>query len=180
MHSKNPLARHGLCRCNGGVAGHILRVAINRRKQIKPARKRTISKLKVMIKEKLGYQPYPGKVITQPSLTVPDQTMSLRQIMQRYARGLPIDGNRQLPLWEGEEGDGIEMKHLDPVDREEYIRSKEEELNMLRIKLNRKKRRKKASDGSEDNEGSQTNEERKGDNERKKIEGTKPSSSDQP
>lgn len=32
------------------------------------------------------------KVFTQPSMTVPDQTMSIRTILERYARGLPIGG----------------------------------------------------------------------------------------
>lgn len=32
------------------------------------------------------------KIFTQPSMTVPDQTMSIRTILERYARGLPIGG----------------------------------------------------------------------------------------
>lgn len=32
------------------------------------------------------------KIFTQPSLTIPDQTMSIQTILERYARGLPIGG----------------------------------------------------------------------------------------
>jgi hypothetical protein len=33
------------------------------------------------------------QVFTQPSQTIPDQTMSMRTILERYARGLPVGGN---------------------------------------------------------------------------------------
>lgn len=33
-----------------------------------------------------------GKKFTLPSMTIPDQTMSLKTILERYARGLPIGG----------------------------------------------------------------------------------------
>lgn len=32
------------------------------------------------------------QTFTQPSMTVPDQTMSIRTILERYSRGLPIGG----------------------------------------------------------------------------------------
>lgn len=32
------------------------------------------------------------KKFTQPSLTIPDQTMSLETLLERYTRGLPIGG----------------------------------------------------------------------------------------
>lgn len=36
--------------------------------------------------------PYEGEVNNEPSLTVPDQTMSIQTILERYSRGLPIGG----------------------------------------------------------------------------------------
>lgn len=36
--------------------------------------------------------PYEGEINTQPSMTVPDQTMSIQTILERYSRGLPIGG----------------------------------------------------------------------------------------
>lgn len=34
--------------------------------------------------------------IETPSLTVPDQTMSIRTILERYARGLPVGGKMDM------------------------------------------------------------------------------------
>jgi hypothetical protein len=39
----------------------------------------------------LNYKEYKGQVNKQKSLTVPDQAMTVKQIMQRYARGLPVE-----------------------------------------------------------------------------------------
>ncbi len=37
-----------------------------------------------------------GKICKTPSLTVPDQTMSIRTILERYARGLPVGGRNDM------------------------------------------------------------------------------------
>ena len=52
-----------------------------------------------------------------PSLTIPDQTMSIKEILERYARGLPMDG--KVPIYEGDEGDGIDPRRLDLSERAE-------------------------------------------------------------
>jgi hypothetical protein len=39
----------------------------------------------------LDYKEYKGQVNKQKSLTVPDQAMSIKQIMERFARGLPVE-----------------------------------------------------------------------------------------
>jgi hypothetical protein len=46
------------------------------------------------IKHSLNAKNFPtkGKIFTQPSLTVPDQTMSIKTILERYSRGLPVGG----------------------------------------------------------------------------------------
>lgn len=36
--------------------------------------------------------PYTGKKILSPSMTIPDQSMSIRTILDRYSRGLPVTG----------------------------------------------------------------------------------------
>lgn len=36
------------------------------------------------------------KIFTQPSQTVPDQTMSIKTILERYTRGLPIGGRTDI------------------------------------------------------------------------------------
>jgi hypothetical protein len=39
----------------------------------------------------LNYKEYKGQVNKQKSLTVPDQALSIKEIMNRFARGLPIE-----------------------------------------------------------------------------------------
>lgn len=40
-----------------------------------------------------------GESFTQPSMTIPDQTMSIPELIKRYASGLPLGGSR-VPLYE--------------------------------------------------------------------------------
>lgn len=40
---------------------------------------------------------FPGEFNSSPSMTVPDQTLSMRQILDRYTRGLPIDASVRIP-----------------------------------------------------------------------------------
>lgn len=47
-----------------------------------------------------------------PSMTVPDQTMSLKDILTRYARGLPIEGEK-FPVYHGEEEMPPDLKKMD-------------------------------------------------------------------
>lgn len=37
--------------------------------------------------------PYLGEVNNEPSMTIPDQTMSIRTILERHSRGLPVGGS---------------------------------------------------------------------------------------
>ena len=66
-----------------------------------------------------SYKGAKGQTFTQPSLTVPDQTMSIRTIMERYARGLPIDGQKT-PIYDIENlSTGLDPRKLDLVDIQE-------------------------------------------------------------
>ena len=85
--------------------------------------------------------PYDGEVNNQPSETVPDQTMTMREILTRYAKGLPIDGART-PLWEDGEGFAKDPETLDLAEREELAAQAREELQQIneRIKAAQQKR----------------------------------------
>ena len=48
------------------------------------------------------------------SKTIPDQTMTLRELLERFARGLPISGEK-FPIYHGEE----EMPNLKTMDLSE-------------------------------------------------------------
>lgn len=48
----------------------------------------------------------------QPSETVPNQSLSLKTLLDRYARGLPLSGNASEPAYYGDE----EMPDLNRMD----------------------------------------------------------------
>lgn len=82
-----------------------------------------------------------GEKNNKPSATVPDQTMSLRELISRYARGLPINGVK-IPVYdENPEDDNLpDPATLDLAEREELALQYAEELQELkeRHKLKRK------------------------------------------
>lgn len=56
----------------------------------------------------------------KPSMTVPDQALSIKQIMDRFARGLPMGGGFT-PVYNGEEDilEGVDPRKLDLVEKAE-------------------------------------------------------------
>lgn len=92
---------------------------------------------------KRTYSPKESRVFTLPHKTVPDQTMSLRTILDRYAKGLPISGNAKEPLYEGEDVDGVDLSRLDLAEREDYVNLKREELSSLKTRISNDKKAKK-------------------------------------
>lgn len=68
-----------------------------------------------------------GEVNNEPSMTIPDDSMSIKEILDRYARGLPLGGER-VPVYNGEEYIP-DLETLDLVDRAELM-----EMNSNRIK----------------------------------------------
>lgn len=61
------------------------------------------------------------KISTLPSLTVPDETMTPRQILERYANGLPVMGDNSQPQYYGEEALGIDPRTLDLSEQQEIL-----------------------------------------------------------
>lgn len=66
------------------------------------------------------YTQHKGKVFTEPTLTVPDQAMTVREILERYASGMPLDGQAGEPFYD-EESEGINLKTLDLSERAELL-----------------------------------------------------------
>lgn len=58
------------------------------------------------------------------SETLPDQTMSIRTLIQRYAHGLPIQGAKT-PLYEGDEEFTPDFAKMDLTELDEYRESLE-------------------------------------------------------
>jgi len=71
-----------------------------------------------------------GESNDQPSETVPDQSMPIKEIISRYAKGLPISGTSSKPYYEDPENpsQGINLKTLDLADLEEIARESGEKL----------------------------------------------------
>lgn len=70
-----------------------------------------------------------------PSLTVPDMSMSMREIIDRYTRGVDT-GNQHQPIFEqdGEESEGIDPKSLDLAEVEQIKRQNETNIKNLTSK----------------------------------------------
>lgn len=92
--------------------------------------------------------PDPGEVPTGPSLTVPDQSMSIKEILQRYARGLSTEDRERVPFYDGEEF-VPDIKKLDLADIQELKEQTAEEIRRHRKTLSDAKAKsaaKKAAD----------------------------------
>lgn len=74
---------------------------------------------------------------TMPSKTIPDQTMSIREIMTRFTRGLPIDGEK-VPIYE-EEDFLPDLRGLDLAERQELKEIYQAELDEIRERAKLKK-----------------------------------------
>jgi len=82
----------------------------------------------------------------EPSQTVPDQTMSIRTILDRYSRGLPIGGQME-SLWQEDDeyNDMPDPRTLDLSERQELAQQAAEELAAIKKTINSKKYPKKTS-----------------------------------
>jgi hypothetical protein len=89
-------------------------------------------------------RPRTDETNTKPSQTVPDQAMSMKEILERYAKGLPISsGNEPIYEDENEPTNGINPRTLDLVDLQEIKMNNEHTIEYLRetVKNNEKKRK---------------------------------------
>jgi DNA-binding transcriptional MerR regulator len=74
----------------------------------------------------------------EPSLTIPDQSMSVRELITRYSSGLPLGGVKE-QIYEGEDGDGIDPRRLDLAERQELEIAARQELAEIEERLKSKK-----------------------------------------
>jgi len=91
-----------------------------------------------------------------PSETIPDQTMSIRTILDRYARGLPIGGQLTAEYQEDDEYNDLpDPRTLDLSERQELAIKAAEELAEIKQQINSKKYPKKTRPvGDETHKGS--------------------------
>lgn len=79
-----------------------------------------------------------GELNDLPHLTVPDRTLSIREIVDRYQRGSMLPGLSKEEIWDEEE-ELPDPTRLDISEREELKASMLEELSTLKSKYNGKK-----------------------------------------
>lgn len=86
------------------------------------------------MKFRTQYTPIPDKGETNslPSLTIPNEAMSIREILVRYARGLPINGAR-VPIYDVE-NDLPDPRKMDLADWEEMRKQVQAELDEIRAR----------------------------------------------
>lgn len=77
------------------------------------------------------------EVNTSPSLTIPDQSMSMSEIMRRFASGLPVHGER-VPIYNGEDEDLPDLEHMDLADRESILKAVKADISDQKDRLNKK------------------------------------------
>lgn len=98
-----------------------------------------------MKKHQWNSHKFPKKyeVNNQPSLTVPDQAMSIKEIMYRTAHGLPTSGQRVPMYAEDEDDDMPDLTHMDLAEKQEYVDSMKTELKELNDKREKSEQDKK-------------------------------------
>lgn len=79
-----------------------------------------------------------GQKFTKPSMTIPDQTLSIKEIISRYVRGLPIDGEK-VPIYDGEEDDMPDPRTLDLSELAELDRASKSTIENYQSDLNKYK-----------------------------------------
>jgi hypothetical protein len=81
------------------------------------------------------------EVNNEPSETIPDQSMSIRTLLDRYSRGLPISGERT-PIWQqGDDyNDMPDPRTLDLAERQEFAEQYQQELKSLQKTLKSEKK----------------------------------------
>jgi hypothetical protein len=94
--------------------------------------KSNLKKYIMKVKNSLNYdyKQQEGEINTLPSMTIPDQTMSIRKIVDRYTRGLPVSGFT--PIYDGEEFYMPDPKTLDLVERYEMAEQIKQEVEGLK------------------------------------------------
>lgn len=91
----------------------------------------------------------------QPSLTVPDQSMTIQEIMRRHARGLPVGGAKN-PIYEAVENAGFDdekmpdLSKMDFAEKEEFLDSINRELVEIKSRVNKERKERLEKQRKED------------------------------
>ena len=67
--------------------------------------------------------PQEGEINNSPSLTVPDEAISISELVIRFAKGMPIGDGKEM-LYDGDENDApetVELRKLDLTERKALL-----------------------------------------------------------
>jgi threonyl-tRNA synthetase len=90
---------------------------------------------------KYEYEPQGGEVFTQPSKAVPDQTISLKTLVTKYVKGMPISA----PINEGiytDDNVAQDFTKLDLADQEQITEELFEEFRNIKSRTNEQQKQK--------------------------------------
>lgn len=71
-----------------------------------------------MFRTQYNYQVSEGVINTEPSMTVPDQSLSLRELLVNYTRGNDLPINKAVPVF-SEDEHYPDLRKMDLVDLQE-------------------------------------------------------------
>lgn len=96
------------------------------------------------IKTSMNAKKFPlrGETNLKPSITIPDQSMTVKELIDRYTKGLPLGNIQKVPLWMGEEDpfDGLDPRQLDLAERVQMLRDSQELIKQSQELLQRKEK----------------------------------------
>lgn len=75
-----------------------------------------------------GDFPDKGEVNHSPSKTVPDQNLTVRELLIRHTRGLPIPASKSIPIYDEEDYGQPDFSIMDLAEIEQFQRDANEEL----------------------------------------------------
>lgn len=87
-----------------------------------------------------------GEINYMPSKTIPDQTMSIRELLQRHTRGLPLPQNSNYYFDGEEEFQSPDFSRMDLAEVEEFKLKCADELEQIGIREKEKKEAKKLAE----------------------------------
>ena len=80
----------------------------------------------------LNYEQWMGESNTEPSMTIPDQTLGMREILSRFSRGLSIDTK---PTYFDEGNETPDFSRMDLAEIEDYKLQLNETIHRLNVEL---------------------------------------------
>lgn len=81
--------------------------------------------------------------IEGPSVTMPDMVLSIDEIIRRFTRGIPVEGNR-FPIYDGEQDQFPDLTFTDKLQIEELKVTMQDELRLINERQQERIRKQKA------------------------------------